>query len=105
MKFIEHNLRVARVLIQDQRAWVQGKDMVYGEAKYSLLGALHFVGYDMLDRDVAVMVMCEALGLAPDLGLDDAHACIDLLRSWHDAPQRTHAEVLAALDRAIALCE
>ena len=105
MRYIEHNLRIARVLIQDKRNWVQGRDMVYGEAKYSLLGALRFVAYDELDRDVAVMVLCEALELAPGLGLDDAKTCIDLLRQWHDAPQRTHAEVLAALDRTIALCE
>jgi hypothetical protein len=84
----------ARALIADPAKWGQGSRV--------------------LDRPIATCCASEAIEEAADVrarrvaaldafrssaGLSDDAASIS---DWNDAPERTHAEVLAAFDKAIA---
>lgn len=97
-------LRKARALIADENAWIRNNLAVNHEGavvlsadsdacKWCALGAidkvanfLHSPGFEARDA------MIRAAGVDPE---DDG------LGDWNDAPERTHAEVLAAFDRAI----
>jgi len=82
----------ARELISDPRAWIQGTYSVFmvgtGQACYCGFGALHAV---------SLSTICESDARRR---LNAVTACGDFIK-WQDAPHRTHAEVLAAFDRAI----
>ena len=94
-------LRRARARIERPEAWAAGeycldagdKPCRYGEAiRFCAIGAIE------ADREPFKIVARELLSRA-------AGVRKHLLAVWNDAEGRTHAEVLAAFDRAIALAE
>lgn len=94
-------LNRATVLIERDGTWIKGeyrkrRDVGDGEATcYCALGAVLQAGGGV-HRDENDDPACRAL--ADSLGLSAAH----LVARWNDAPERTQAEVVAAL-RAAAL--
>jgi hypothetical protein len=79
-------LRRARALIDTPEKWCQGQCEL-GEAKCALgaiLGA---------DPNYAAAALALNRVVAPNIP------------AWNDAPERTHADVMAAFDRAITLAE
>jgi len=82
----------ARELIADPRAWIQDAYSYFSHHKqiecYCGFGALHAV---------SLSTICESDARRR---LNAVTACGDFIK-WQDAPHRTHAEVLAAFDRAI----
>jgi hypothetical protein len=97
-------LRAARALIEKPEAWVQKQYRAYADEKCEVVTGYCLVG--ALTRGEVIGPRC--------LGSDDefwrAYECVaDQSRVtpevWNDAPGRTHAEVLALLDRAIAAAE
>lgn len=94
-------LRKARALIEKPEAWVKehfavkadGQDTHYADAdavRFCVAGALRRVE--------------DQHGLAYEI-LRQAARCFGSICEWNDAPERTHAEVLAAFDKAIAIAE
>ena len=102
-------LRGARRILTDPKRWVQGYYAcdVHGyrcevghhnAIRFCLAGAIGLYGHPGHKADavsIAVPVLKRVLGIDP----------IDSLTKWNDAPERTHTEVLAALDAAISLAE
>lgn len=95
-------LRKARELLTPEGAWGRGKmgadrfgapADLYGPNTvcWCVLGALYRAEGKDERQDEARPWLLKVLGGAQSLAL------------WNDAPERTHAEVLAAFDRAIAL--
>lgn len=87
MTSVAEVLREARSLVDTPEKWCKG---TYGdgEGRHCISGTLRDVGaeeaYTFLQRTIHTA--------GP-------------LSSWNDAPERTHADVLAAFDKAIALAE
>lgn len=86
-------LRAARKLVEDPALWARG------------------TGYDgcalcvsmAISEAAKVSGVCSAdFIFARAIGVKDETAGV---YAWNDAPERTHAEVLEAFDRAIALAE
>lgn len=84
-------LRKARELVSDPAHWCQGYFRC-GEA-YCSAGALLYTTRDEWLEDKAYGFMLAATG--------QSHS----ISGWNDDENRTHAEVIAAFDRAIALAE
>lgn len=87
----EH-LRAARALIDTPERWAQHAYNVQnpdGTRCYCMLGALDQV---KLDHNETCAFLYAAIGMIS-------------IALWNDAPNRTHNEVMAAFDRAIALAE
>lgn len=98
-------LKKARELISDEKAWTKGwfaKDERGRDVYADDPGAVCFCAMGAIDR------AAEECG-----GVDDVPALNMLVRAlggtaidlFNDAPERTHAEVLAAFDKAIASSE
>jgi hypothetical protein len=81
-----------RALIADPDRWIKGRDhaIVAGRDCYCAAGALRSARVDQ-GLPEALRTLRHAAG--PDAGT---------IPAWNDAPERTHAEVLAAFDAAIA---
>ena len=80
-------LRAARARIEKPESWGKGHGLTPPrEPALCALGALIFDG----PHAEAIARLREALGTS-------------YVHKWNDAPERTHAEVLAAFDRAIEL--
>jgi len=101
-------LRDARELLSDEKRWTQGAlgrdengvllcaDQLDRAQCYCAFGGLLAAGDDATTGDFrALPLLIDAIDLQPDAGIGD----------WNDAPDRTHADVLTAFDRAIALAE
>ena len=87
MSLVE-TLRAARALVDTPEKWGQGAHFLQGGAR-CMSGALISVGAPL---DGAVYrALCRATAVTLDHGLS----------RWNDAPERTHADVLAAFDKAI----
>ena len=113
MNAVADKLREARALIE--RGWTQGVDArdAFGEECdpycddaecFCANGAMcrAFARVTLSDRDIvrdAEAILNEAIGRPARNAVD--WPFID----WNDAPERTHAEVLAAFDKAIELAE
>jgi hypothetical protein len=83
-------LIAARKLIEKPENWTQRK-FRHGDA-YCMSGALLAIdGHS---------IMSSAVYAALKQAVPSSFHC---LAEWNDAPERTHAEVLAAFDRAIAM--
>lgn len=82
-------LKAARKLIERPDSWCQGT-FLSNDGRRCASGALVDVGASLCDTSYT------ALGFA----CGNSIVC-----EWNDAPKRTHAEVLAAFDRAIELEE
>jgi hypothetical protein len=89
-------LRRARALIDSPEKWMRAAGMF--DAPYCVMGAVGAAERDM--------------GLDPllDFGFRARGAIRVVIGTraipkWNDAPERTHADVIAAFDRAIALAE
>lgn len=104
MGAVADKLREARALIEPEGAWVQGS-YAYTASKRALItgsqeGAVCWCAVGAIDKS------CQGeprlWRKAADF-LGDAVGCA--IPKWNDAPERTHAEVLAAFDKAIELAE
>lgn len=82
-------LRAARKLIEKPERWAQGTSFT-GTARCAW-GAILATEHDFVDVLSAAGFMRRIVG--------------PYIAEWNDIPQRTHAEVLAAFDKAIALAE
>jgi hypothetical protein len=100
-------LRGARELLAYPERWIKGEDAA------DVIGQPLENGYD---EGAVCWCLAGALekvsGRTQDCGVEPAYQAVDDLivdatnvREWNDAPERTHAEVLALLDRAIASAE
>lgn len=98
-------LIAARALIEKPERWIKGKffDTRWVKGKpaqdcYCAVGAISQAGFYLartaLNED-AISAVSVGAGLP-------AKTYWKPLSNWNDAPERTHAEVLAAFDRAIA---
>jgi len=86
-------LREARKLISVPERWCQHKGHD-GEGRCSVL-AMHDAAGNMDGFNVVRGIFRTASAIGPDIPISN----------WNDAPERTHPEVLAAFDAAIALAE
>ena len=88
------DLERARALIDTPDKWLQGKLRKSGSdgkpCRWCVLGAC----YQIAERDEPARYHNMTKALNGVLG--------EPVTDWNDAPERTHAEVLAAFDRAIA---
>lgn len=103
-------LRSARALITEREDWCQGTESIdrnglecspfsQDSVCWCATGAiLHIV--DDLPRSIAAFKALAAL-----LPSDSGKTAENVIAHWNDAPERTHAEVLAAFDRTIAKLE
>ena len=99
----EDVLREARTTLENPEAWTRGAlarrangMSTYTRSTYAvswcLVGAIARAGTDGETQSVAI------LRLKKVIGKDAEHSIVQ----WSDNPERTHEEVLAAFDRAIA---
>ncbi len=111
-------LRGARALLADEARWtrgvvarnVDGDDVPYSESQavcWCAVGAIFRSSDDRSsrwpsDREYAAGKLFAA---AAHIGFDDFSSLFDHIGRWNDRPERTHAEVIAAFDRAIELAE
>lgn len=79
-------LRAAKARIGTPERWCKGTEAAYEGWK---LDGPTCAAFSLIDKRDAYDALCRAAG----------GAC---LPSWNDAPERTHAEVMAVFDRAIA---
>ena len=84
-------LRAARALIDEPERW-RGPDV-----KHCPCTAINSTSLATVDGAAARRFMCKAVGVSAKARW--------LLWHWNDAPERTHAEVMAAFDRAIEMAE
>jgi len=88
------DLEAAKNLISTPEKWHQGELRKYGEdekpCKWCALGAC----YQLTERSDYMRYRDMARALKDVVGMP--------VHDWNDAPERTHGEVLAAFDRAIA---
>lgn len=91
-------LRAARALIDSPEKWTQGAFARRADSEHACS-----------IRDVGATRFCAAGAVVRAGGGGDATAALREatghfggLYAWNDAPERTHAEVLAVFDRAIA---
>jgi len=104
---VRERMVLARGLISDPAKWTKGafartrEDRVcgvrtVGAVKFCMSGAMGQIGslHDDLHAE-AIKVVMEAMDAQ---GTDQR-----FVSNWNDAPERTHEEVLAMFDKAIAL--
>lgn len=99
-------LRKAKALIDTPEKWTQGagsrsaSGVIVSERRYGVcfcaLVAIQHVAYDHLNTSAVESEYAFARAI------DRTPSGIAI---WNDAPERTHPEVMAAFDRAIAACE
>lgn len=82
-------LKKARALVE--KGWAQGDDVDQIDS-HCIATALWAATQDIHEYFLAKYIMCEANGFSGTL-----------LTTWNDAPGRTQAEVLAAIDKGIGL--
>ena len=92
----EYHLTVARALIDKPEKWCQGG--FHKGDSFCAAGALREPWMTKPVREEYYGESRAAELLAKAVGIYD----FNLISRWNDAPERTHAEVLAAYDRAIA---
>jgi len=113
-------LQHAAELLEDPKRWIVGIEArdargreiapwLPGAVCWDFYGALlHARGSDVALRE-ALRLLAEVLPEVDlDVRIDGAPASDDLYRYlaisiWHDAPERTHADVLSAIQKAIGL--
>jgi hypothetical protein len=83
-------LRRARALIDSPEKWIKGAYGLRADDPHCVYGALDVVAH---------MRPCRGFELFRE-AVGTRH-----IEAWNDAPERTHAEVMAAFDRAIELAE
>jgi hypothetical protein len=103
-------LREALNTLEDPKCWTKGenaRDARGNDLPVLDRGAVCFCALGAIDR--AVQTNCFELGIY--------HLAVEFLNSaifekkfadipaWNDAPERTHAEVIAAFEKAIELAE
>lgn len=87
---IADTLREARRRIEEPEKWGKG----FGRyPKICMLDAIRETEPDINIRGKAYRLLDKAIGICGDF------------TAWNDAPERTHAEVLRAFDKAIELAE
>lgn len=88
----------AKHLIETPDQWCQniGSILTVTKTAYCSFAAINVASYN-LDKDYCPAAQCYALELLRKAISD---VCIS---KWNDEPTRTHAEVLAAFDKAILL--
>lgn len=93
-KVVAENLRRARRLIEAPHCWGKGNGRKAGSVKLGRCAAIALADTCNFQFEVtpAFAALRKAVGVADD----------DAFYSWHDAPERTHEDVLRAFDRAIA---
>lgn len=91
-------LREARKLIERPEGWVKGRDALDRDGNSVYAYSRDACAFCAVG---AIMRSCDARWGRVVSAVKSANG-IDALWSWNDAPERTHAEVLAAFDRAIA---
>lgn len=101
-------LKATRKFLADRKRWSQGKYQDvrkrwfrHTELTYCLAGAMAFVKTGDAYRFLAISEEARLVGEA--IGLNTPN--VDYLVVWNDKSTRKHSEVLAALDKAIALAE
>ena len=115
-------LHAIRDLLDDTDAWTKGSafrnkhghSLAYtvapeSRAQFCILGAVWHVSdqafeerYDQVQlRKVLVEALCQGAAV-PYLGSAHGFQCVQL-STWNDAGKRTHAQVLAAVNRAIEI--
>jgi hypothetical protein len=87
-------LFAARTLIDTPEKWIKGR--FFGGGGYSVLGAV-YEGARKVGAAKLTYPAIEALGRAIF-----GHPVDCSIEAWNDALERTHADVLAAIDTAIA---
>lgn len=87
-------LREARELIDTPEKWIQG--LFHGLGRYCVLGAV-YEGARRAGAERLTHPAVDALGYAI-FGRPVDYS----ISAWNDALERTHADVLAAIDTAIA---
>jgi hypothetical protein len=107
------NLRAARALIEDPKRWTRhvyardeygGIEAIRSGVCFCLLGATARAVNPNIDCRL-IKVLDEVDFLAQAIGKPDDADPEDLVVAFNDKPGRTHAEVLAAFDKAIELAE
>lgn len=93
-------LREARALIDAPEKWVGGGDLSKGaiDGPDTFCAAYACGNRGNSDNDRARTYLETAIGLSPT-------GMMSRLGAWNDAPERTHAEVMTAFDKAIELAE
>ena len=81
-------LIAARKLIEKPENWIGAEPKDYGCAPYCSATAIWKIGINRAAQN-AYRLLCETMGVAN-------------AKDFNDAPGRTHTEVLAAFDKAIA---
>ena len=93
---IKDRLRAARALIDKPEKWTQGRyfDNMYGVESYCASGALSEAALTPDEGNKAWTHLYNSV---------ERHTGRNWggLVAWNDAPERTHAEVMQAFDRAI----
>jgi hypothetical protein len=93
-------LRKARALIEPYEKWV-GRHNAFAPGCNCTSTAITDASPG--EGRTAHMVFCEANSI--DIDIDIGGGVFQAVYGWNDHPKRTHAEVLAAFDRAIELAE
>lgn len=89
-------LRAAKARIDTPEKWGQGYNLLSTPKRCSTQAISTALGLDLMDYGVLDTAPYEVL--AAVVGHDQ-------VGNWNDAPERTHADVMAAFDRAIETCE
>ena len=95
------DLKAAKALIDTPEKWTKGRLRLrdkYGKVcAMCSIGAIYTAAEELLGprHDAARDAFRAATGCLP----------FDSVPEWNDAPERTHAEVMAAFDKAIASAE
>lgn len=101
MNQLAQDLRAAKALIDTPEKWTKGKLIRRDEndqiCAMCSIGAIY----------VATQETLNARHYAAKAAFREAAGCVEGLSIsyWNDAPERTHAEVMAAFDRAIEKAE
>ena len=90
-------LKKARETLSEPDSW--GKGVVWDRSNKNSYCAAQAIGESLSPDFVLYHKACQVFAVSIPLTEFDA------IPDWNDAPERTHAEVLAAFDRAIASLE
>lgn len=109
------HLREAKALIAVPKQWIQKSFRDPENNSYCIIGAIHQIAELKYNRSIEFEIMFRSITKATNI----LYAAInsqniterdfaykeETIILWNDAPKRTHAEVMCAFDRAIALAE
>lgn len=91
-------LIAARAKIESPENWTRGGGRARTEGPHCSQTAIYPATAETYRDALPAMTL-----LASAMGIDSDQSCIlGLIWNWNDRNERTHAEVLAAFDRAIA---